>query len=64
MTLRVVTYARFSSDLQNPRSAADQTRACSLYAEAQGWVVVGSYEDHAISGASIQRPNAGSAGRC
>ncbi|WP_237213357.1 recombinase family protein [Falsiroseomonas oryziterrae] len=56
MTRRAVTYARFSSDLQNPRSAADQTRACQLYAEAQGWVVVGSYEDHAISGASVHRP--------
>jgi DNA invertase Pin-like site-specific DNA recombinase len=54
--LRAVTYSRFSSDLQNPRSAADQTRACRLYAESQGWVVVGSYEDHAISGASQQRP--------
>lgn len=54
--LRAVTYSRFSSDQQNSRSAGDQTRACRLYAESQGWVVVGSYEDHAISGASAQRP--------
>jgi DNA invertase Pin-like site-specific DNA recombinase len=53
---RAVTYARFSSEQQNPRSAADQTRYGRLHAEAQGWQVVGAYEDLAISGASRHRP--------
>jgi DNA invertase Pin-like site-specific DNA recombinase len=52
MTLRAVTYSRFSSDQQNPRSAADQTRLCRTHAEAQGWQVVDAYEDLAVSGAS------------
>lgn len=50
--LRAAIYSRFSSDQQNPRSAADQTRLCRSFAEAQGWQVVGAFEDHAVSGAS------------
>lgn len=52
MTLRVATYSRFSTDLQNSASAADQTRACRCYAGAMGWEVVVTYEDQAMSGAS------------
>jgi len=55
-TLRAVTYSRFSSDQQNPRSASDQTRLCKVFAEAQGWQVIDIYEDHGISGASRFRP--------
>jgi site-specific DNA recombinase len=54
--MRAAIYSRFSSDQQNPRSAADQTRLCRSFAEAQGWTVVDIYEDHAISGASRFRP--------
>ncbi|PWS36803.1 resolvase [Falsiroseomonas bella] len=54
--MRAVTYSRYSSDQQNPRSAADQTRLCRVHAEAQGWRVVDSYEDLAVSGASRFRP--------
>ena len=54
--LRAVIYSRHSTDQQNPRSAADQTRLCRSFAEAQGWQVVDAYEDHAISGASKFRP--------
>ncbi|MDO8944534.1 MAG: recombinase family protein, partial [Desulfobacterales bacterium] len=54
--LRAAIYSRHSTDQQNPRSAADQTRLCRSYAESQGWQVVESYEDHAISGASKFRP--------
>lgn len=39
MPLRVATYSRFSTDLQNAASAADQTRACRRYAE--GWPAAG-----------------------
>ncbi|MBX9875422.1 MAG: recombinase family protein, partial [Beijerinckiaceae bacterium] len=52
MTIRVAIYSRFSSDQQNPHSAADQTRLCRSHAEAQGWRVVETYEDLAVSGAS------------
>jgi DNA invertase Pin-like site-specific DNA recombinase len=51
--LRAVIYARFSTDLQNERSIADQVRLCRDYAERQGHVVIGTYEDAAASGASI-----------
>ena len=53
---RAVTYSRFSSEQQNPRSALDQTRYGRLHAEAQGWQVIGAYEDLALSGASRHRP--------
>ena len=54
---RVAIYARFSSDQQNPRSAADQARLCRVFAEARGWRVVEVYEDLALSGASKHRPD-------
>ena len=56
MALRVAIYSRFSTDLQNAASAADQTRACRRFAEGMGWQVVGTYEDQAMSGASRFRP--------
>lgn len=54
--MRAAIYSRFSSDQQNPRSAADQTRLCRSFAESQGWQVVDVYEDLAVSGASRFRP--------
>ncbi|WP_439598247.1 recombinase family protein [Falsiroseomonas sp.] len=56
MSQRAVTYSRYSSDQQNPRSAGDQTRLCRQHAEALGWRVVDHYEDLAVSGASRFRP--------
>lgn len=50
---KVVIYSRFSSDLQDERSIADQERSCEEYAAKQGWQVIGKYSDHAISGASM-----------
>jgi hypothetical protein len=52
---RVALYARFSSDNQRDASIIDQLRACRLYAEKQGWTIVGTYQDRAISGASLVR---------
>jgi DNA invertase Pin-like site-specific DNA recombinase len=51
--LRVAIYSRYSSDLQNDRSIADQLALCQDYALRHGWAVVKRYADHAISGASI-----------
>lgn len=55
-TLRVAIYARFSSDLQNAASIDDQIRLCRTRATREEWEVVGTYEDHATSGASMLRP--------
>ncbi len=55
--IRAALYARYSSDQQSSASIADQQRICRERAEREGWALVGSYEDAAISGASmILRP--------
>ena len=48
--MRCAIYARFSSDQQNPSSADDQIALCTRYAEQQGWRVVSTFKDEAISG--------------
>src|SRR5262249_34729689 len=54
---RCAIYSRYSSDLQSPTSIADQERLCRAYAERQGWVVVATYHDAALSGFGVeQRP--------
>jgi hypothetical protein len=54
-TNRAVIYARFSTDLQNERSIADQVALCRSYAERNGSVVVAVFDDRAVSGASIHQ---------
>lgn len=55
--IRAALYARYSSDQQNPASIADQQRICREHATGEGWQIVGSFEDAAISGSSmILRP--------
>lgn len=55
--IRAVLYARYSSDQQSAASIADQQRICRERAEREGWQIVGSFEDAAISGAGmILRP--------
>ncbi len=53
---RVALYARYSSDNQREASIEDQLRLCRLHAERQGWTIVDSYHDRAVSGASLIRP--------
>jgi DNA invertase Pin-like site-specific DNA recombinase len=54
---RVALYARYSDDSQNAASIEDQFRICREQAESEGMVVACTYQDPAISGASIiQRP--------
>ena len=53
---RVALCARYSSDNQRDASIEDQLRLCRLHAEKQGWTVVDSFTDRAISGASLLRP--------
>ena len=54
--MRVVIYARYSSDMQRAELIEDQIEVCRRYIQSQGWTFVASYSDAAISGASRQRP--------
>ena len=53
MTLRCALYARYSSDQQSPASIEDQFRVCRERAGREGWKMVGTYKDSAISGDSV-----------
>ncbi|MFT8783762.1 recombinase family protein [Acetobacter syzygii] len=54
---RVALYARYSSDNQSAASIEDQLRLCDEMAVREGWPIVQTYRDAAISGASmILRP--------
>src|SRR4051812_18667385 len=50
---RAAAYARYSSDLQDERSIADQNRLNDQIAERHGLTVVARYEDREVSAASI-----------
>lgn len=52
---RVALYARYPSDNQRDASIEDQLRQCRERAACEGWIVVESYSDRAISGASLIR---------
>ncbi|HEV7342475.1 MAG TPA: recombinase family protein [Sphingopyxis sp.] len=55
--IRAALYARYSSDQQNAASIRDQLNLCQERAAREGWQIVATYEDAAISGASmILRP--------
>lgn len=51
--MRAVIYSRYSTDLQNDRSIEDQIALCTAFATRKGYQIVGSYEDRAVSGASL-----------
>lgn len=48
-------YARYSSDLQSERSIDDQMALARAYAAREGLAVSHTYEDRAMSGASMQQ---------
>jgi site-specific DNA recombinase len=50
---RVALYARYSSDQQSVASIEDQLRICRERAEREGWHVVGTYEDAAVTGSTL-----------
>ena len=54
--LRVAVYARFSTDKQRDASIDDQIDSCRDLAAREGWEVVSTYHDRAVSGASMFRP--------
>ena len=51
--MRAVIYARYSSDLQREASIEDQLSLCGDRAQREGWTIIGTYTDRAISGADI-----------
>lgn len=53
---RVALYARYSSDRQSENSIEDQLRICRERVEREGWQLVRSYQDAAISGSTADRP--------
>lgn len=56
--LRIAVYARYSSDNQREASIDDQVRRCREFVERAGGTVDPNlvFADHAVSGASLQRP--------
>ncbi len=54
--MRAVIYARYSSENQREASIEDQVRLCRERIEREGWAVVATYSDAAMSGASRLRP--------
>ena len=51
-----IVYARYSSDMSRDASIEDQVRLCNQYIVDQKWTIAGTFEDRAISGASVLRP--------
>ena len=54
--MKAALYARFSSDLQRATSIEDQFRNCRKRAELEGWAIVATYADAAMSGTDANRP--------
>lgn len=52
---RAAIYARYSSDRQRDALLEDQVRVCQERADREGWTVVSSFGDRAISGTSMLR---------
>lgn len=51
--IKAAAYARFSTDHQNERSTDDQLDLCRAFAKREGFGVVATYADKAVSGASM-----------
>lgn len=54
--MKAALYARFSTDLQRAASIEDQFRNCRKRAELEGWTIVATYADAAMSGSDANRP--------
>lgn len=54
--MKAALYARFSSDLQRAASIEDQFRNCRKRADAEGWKIVATFADQAMSGSDANRP--------
>jgi DNA invertase Pin-like site-specific DNA recombinase len=56
VTSRAAVYARFSSENQREASIDDQIRVCTAHLAREGFSVVETYADYAVSGATTLRP--------
>jgi site-specific DNA recombinase len=56
MTLKAAIYARYSSDRQSDASIEDQVRLCQERSQREGYDLIETYADRALSGASMLRP--------
>ena len=56
--MRAVIYARYSSENQRDASIEDQVRLCRARIEQEGWTLVQTYADWAISGGRLLHPGA------
>ncbi len=54
--MKAALYARFSTDLQRAASIEDQFRNCRKRAEVEGWTIVATFADAAMSGSDANRP--------
>lgn len=54
--MNAVIYARFSSSAQREASIEQQVNVCMSYAEREGYNVLQTYSDRAITGRTDQRP--------
>jgi DNA invertase Pin-like site-specific DNA recombinase len=48
--MKTVLYARYSTDLQNPRSCEDQIALLTDRCSKEGWEIVGVYSDESVRG--------------
>ena len=48
--MKAVIYARYSSASQREESIEGQVKECTAYAERNGYMVIGTYADRAVSG--------------
>ena len=56
-TITAVIYARYSSDRQREESIEGQIRECKAFAAANGYRIIGTYIDRAMSARTDQRPD-------
>ena len=54
--MRTAIYARYSTDRQGETSIEGQTAVCREIAAREGWPIVRTFEDRAMSGADPRRP--------
>ena len=55
-SMNAVIYARYSSSSQREESIEGQVKECTAYAERNGYNIIGTYADRAISGTTDNRP--------
>lgn len=54
--MKAALYARFSMDLQRAASIEDQFRNCRKRAELEGWTIIATFADAAMTGSDANRP--------